>query len=86
MPLPKLGYALIVNNVAAEFSGSVADVAALRGAYEKAGFNVRIKLNCSAEVNQTGSFEINRNFLRFLFCTVRCLAVLCSFTEAIINC
>ena len=50
MKLPRLGHAVIVNNVASEMRGSQKDVAALKAAYEKIGFDVQIHNDCSAQV------------------------------------
>ena len=50
MDLPRVGHAIIVNNVEAEFPGSVADVAALRTAFQAVGFDVHIYTNCSSQV------------------------------------
>ena len=50
MNLPRLGHAVIVNNVASEMQGSQKDVAALKAAYETIGFDVRVYNDCSAQV------------------------------------
>ena len=50
MKKPRLGLAMIVNNVERESPGSVADVKALESAYKKIGFDVRIFNNCSKQV------------------------------------
>ena len=51
MDLPKLGHAVIVNNVAEEMPGSQLDVEALRSAYKKVGFEVHVHNNCTDLVN-----------------------------------
>ena len=53
MDLPNLGHAVIVNNVAEEMPGSQADVEALRSAYQKVGFDVRVHNDCSEQVKYT---------------------------------
>ena len=50
MNRPRLGHAVIVNNVASEMEGSQKDVAALKAAYETIGFDVRIYNDCTAQV------------------------------------
>ena len=50
MDLPNLGHAVIVNNVAEEMPGSQVDVEALRSAYQKVGFDVRVHNDCSEQV------------------------------------
>ena len=50
MNLPRLGFAVIVNNVASEMVGSRKDVASLKAAYETIGFDVHIYEDCSAQV------------------------------------
>ena len=62
MKLPRLGLALIVNNVGKESPGSIADVKALESAYRKIGFDVEIHNNCSNTVNSLPKKEkfINR--------------------------
>ena len=50
MNLPRLGYAVIVNNVASEMAGTMADVEALQEAYETVGFDVQVHTNCNAQV------------------------------------
>ena len=51
MKLPKLGHAVIVNNVASEMPGSNEDVKALKEAYQTVGFEVQIHKNCTAQVD-----------------------------------
>ena len=50
MKKPRLGLAMIVNNVERESPGSTPDVMALESAYNKIGFDVRIFNNCSKQV------------------------------------
>ena len=51
MDLPKLGHAVIVNNIASEMPGSNEDVKALKEAYETVGFDVKVHENCSVKVS-----------------------------------
>ena len=50
MALPKLGHAVIINNIASELSGSNEDVKSLKESYETVGFEVQVRENCSAQV------------------------------------
>ena len=50
MALPKLGHAVIINNIASEMPGSNEDVKALKEAYETVGFEVQVHENCTAKV------------------------------------
>ena len=50
MTLPRLGHAVIVNNIATEMPGSLRDVEALVAAYKTIGFDVKIHNDCSAQV------------------------------------
>ena len=50
MDLPKLGHAVIVNNVAEEMPGSQVDVEALKSAYQTVGFDVHVHNNCTDSV------------------------------------
>ena len=50
MNLPKLGHAVIINNIASEMPGSKEDVKALKDAYETVGFEVQVHENCTAQV------------------------------------
>ena len=50
MHRPRLGHAVIVNNVSSEMPGSNADVTALKTAYEAVGFDVQIHTDCNAQV------------------------------------
>ncbi len=45
-----MGYAVIINNVASEFPGTEADVAALQETYETMGFTVRVESDCHGQV------------------------------------
>ena len=47
---PWIGRALIINNVAAEMSGTRMDVLALTQAFQLARFEVRVEYNCNKEV------------------------------------
>ena len=51
MKLPKLGHAVIINNIASEMPGSNEDVKALREAYQTVGFEVQVHENCTAQVD-----------------------------------
>ena len=42
MGLPKLGHAIIINNIAAEMPQSKDDVEALKEAYKTVGFDVQV--------------------------------------------
>ena len=50
MNLPKLGHAVIINNVASEMPGSNEDVKALKQTCQTVGFNVQVHDNCTAQV------------------------------------
>ena len=50
MHLPRLGHALIVNNVSKEMPGSNADVTALKTAYERVGLDVHVHADCNSQV------------------------------------
>ena len=50
MNLPRLGHAIIVNNVASEMAGSMRDVDALVAAYERIEFDVQVHYNCDRQV------------------------------------
>ena len=51
MDRPDLGHALIINNVASEFTQSMKDVDALRSAYQRVGFKVTVHTDCNAQVD-----------------------------------
>ena len=53
MHLPRLGHAVIVNNVASAKPGSIEDVNALKVAYKAIGFDVQIHQDCSQTVFKT---------------------------------
>ena len=50
MALPKLGHAIIINNIASEMPGSKEDVKALTEAYQTVGYEVQVHENCTAKV------------------------------------
>ena len=50
MKNPRLGLAMIINNVERESPGSVADVKVLESAYNTIGFDVRAFNKCSKQV------------------------------------
>ena len=50
MTLPRLGHAIIVNNIASEMPGSLCDVEALKAAYETVGFDVQVHNDCGEKV------------------------------------
>ena len=50
MNLPRLGHAIIVNNIASEMPGSLRDVDALKEAYETVGFDVQVHNDCGEKV------------------------------------
>ena len=50
MYLPRMGLAIIINIVAAEMPGSLADVEALQVAYKDVGFEVYSYSDCTIEV------------------------------------
>ena len=47
MNLPRLGHAIIINNIRTEVTGSARDVQALQRAYETVGFDVQIHTDCT---------------------------------------
>ena len=51
MSLPRMGQAIIINNVAAEMPGSLADVEALQAAYKNVGFHVSSYSDCTIQVS-----------------------------------
>ena len=51
MKLPKLGHAVIINNIASEMPGSNEDVKALKEAYQAVGFDVQVHENCTAHID-----------------------------------
>ena len=50
MNLPKMGHAVIVNNVAEEFPGTERDIQALKTALETIGFDVQVHRNLTITV------------------------------------
>ena len=53
MSLPRLGHAIIINNVSLSMPGSEDDVTALKDAYETVGFEVYVYRDCEVKVNRT---------------------------------
>ena len=69
MNLPKLGHAVIINNIASEMPGSNEDVKALREAYETVGFEVQVHENLTEQVIILTSFaKSSYRTVNFLFC------------------
>ena len=68
MNLPKLGHAVIINNIASEMIGSNEDVKALKEAYETVGFNVQVHENLTEQVLtlQQLSCQLLPNFHKLL--------------------
>ena len=64
MNLPRLGHAVIINNIAGEMPGSNEDVKALREAYQTVGFEVQVHENCSSQVSSI--FRFNWTVLNIL--------------------
>ena len=64
MSLPRMGRAVIINNVAAEMPGSTADVGALQAAYKDVGFDALYYSDCTEEVSASQGFL---TFLTFLY-------------------
>ena len=50
MDLPRLGHAIIINNIQAEVAGSARDVLSLQRAYETVGFDVQVHTDCTSKV------------------------------------
>ena len=50
MTLPRLGHAIILNNIASEMPGFLRDVEVLKAAYKTIGFDVQVHNDCSAQV------------------------------------
>ena len=50
MNLPKLGHAVIINNIASEMPGSKEDVKVLKEAYQTVGFDVQVHANLTEQV------------------------------------
>ena len=50
MTAPKMGVAVIINNIHREMPSSVVDVEALKETFEKIGFEVRVENDCDARV------------------------------------
>ena len=51
MTLPRLGHAVIVNNIACEMPGSLRDVEALKAAYKTIGFDVQVHNDLTTQVH-----------------------------------
>ena len=51
MNLPRLGHAIIVNNIASEMPGSLRDAEALKVAYKTIGFDVQVHNDLSTQVH-----------------------------------
>ena len=60
MHLPRMGQAIIINNVAAEMPGSIADVEALQAAYKDVGLDVYSYSDCTLEVNAIVMSKLHR--------------------------
>ena len=67
MHRPRLGHAVIVNNVATEQPGSNVDVTALKAAYERVGFDVHVHDNCDTQVNVMSLASLFALYLAVLF-------------------
>ncbi len=52
---PRLGLAVIINNVHGEYPGSRADVATLEHTYSTIGFTVQVYRDCSGQVSEVGT-------------------------------
>ena len=63
MDLPRLGHALIVNNIASEMPGSLRDVEALKVAYKTIAFDVQVHNDCGEKVSP---HQTNKLLLRTL--------------------
>ena len=50
MNLPRLGHAIIINNVSSSIPESETDVQKLKEAYETVGFDVYVYRNCTVQV------------------------------------
>ena len=50
MDHPKLGHAVIINNVHSEIPGSQVDVGLLTECYKTVGFNVQVHEDCDTQV------------------------------------
>ena len=51
MTLPRLGNAIIINNVSQTMPGSEVDVRRLKEAYETVGFDVYVYMDCTTQVS-----------------------------------
>ena len=50
MDLPKLGHAIIINNIHSEIPGSQIDVELLEECYKTVGFDVQVHQDCDTRV------------------------------------
>ena len=64
MKLPKMGHAVIINNIASEMPGSNEDVEALKESYKTVGFEDHFHENCTVQV-QILKAEINKRYIWF---------------------
>ena len=60
MSLPRMGQTIIINNVAAEMPGTLADIEALQAAYKDVGFDVYSYSNCTLEVSAIVMSKLHR--------------------------
>ena len=58
MSLPRLGIAVIINNISQKRPGSKEDVKALTEAYETVGFDVIVYEDCDIKVNISNIWQI----------------------------
>ena len=67
MNLPKLGHAVIINNIASEMPGSKEDVKALYKAYKTVGFDVQVEENLTEQVLnlQQLSSKLKQKYYKF---------------------
>ena len=65
MYLPRMGQAIIINNVAAEMPGSLADADALQAAYKDVGFDVYSYSDCTIEVSAYVESSLYRHGISF---------------------
>ena len=69
MNLPKLGHAVIINNIANEMPGSNEDVNALKEAYQTVGFDVQVHENLTEQVLnlQQLPYQLVQNCYKFSY-------------------
>ena len=65
LDLPRFGDAVIINNVATEFPGSMVDVEALRDVFHQMGLDVQVHKDCLRTVS-VSSFCLFSEFSRIL--------------------